>query len=86
MAEAAGTGIELEPGDLATLFGEDQARYLLACPPEHAKVLLARAEEAGVPASMVGRLGGEVMRMGTEHAAMLELVTLWRTAFEAAVV
>ncbi|WP_210527717.1 phosphoribosylformylglycinamidine synthase subunit PurL [Rubellimicrobium arenae] len=85
MADAAATGLELEAGDLPTLFGEDQGRYLLACAPEQAEALLDRAREAGVPVRVVGRFGGGAFRMGHEHAAMLDLAALWRTAFEAAV-
>src|SRR6056300_332108 len=31
MAEASGVGVTLDTSDTATLFGEDQARYLIAC-------------------------------------------------------
>jgi phosphoribosylformylglycinamidine synthase len=31
MAEASGVGVTLDAADTATLFGEDQARYLIAC-------------------------------------------------------
>ncbi len=84
MAEAAEIGVVLQPGDLATLFGEDQARYLVACAPDKAEILLRRAQETGVPARVVGRFVGHTMRMGEEHAVMAELIALWRTAFEAA--
>ena len=86
MGESAGIGVELQVTDLPTLFGEDQARYLLACRPDDADRLLANAQEAGVPAALVGRIHGESIRLGEEHASMLDLVALWRTAFEAAVV
>ncbi|TNC50806.1 phosphoribosylformylglycinamidine synthase subunit PurL [Rubellimicrobium rubrum] len=86
MGESAGIGVELQAADLPTLFGEDQARYLLACRPDDADRVLAKAQEAGVPAVLVGRIHGESFRLGEEHASMLDLVALWRTAFEAAVV
>ena len=35
----------LTAGDIATLYGEDQARYLVACGPAQGAKLLARAAE-----------------------------------------
>jgi phosphoribosylformylglycinamidine synthase II len=83
LAEAAGTGVALEAGDIATLFGEDQARYLLAT--DRAEELLAKARESGVPAVVVGQIGGTEMRMGDDAAGMAELVRLWRRVFAATV-
>jgi phosphoribosylformylglycinamidine synthase II len=63
MALAAGVGAQLlVDQDLpphAWLFGEDQARYLVATPA--AGALLAAAEASGVPARIVGEAGGEVL-------------------------
>ena len=42
------------------LFGEDQARYLLAVADPAA--ILAAATAAGVPATVVGQAGGEALR------------------------
>jgi phosphoribosylformylglycinamidine synthase len=62
MALASSVGIELAlTGDAphAELFGEDQARYLVAV-ADPAKVLAA-AQAAGVPARVVGKAGGDVL-------------------------
>jgi phosphoribosylformylglycinamidine synthase len=64
MALAGGQGAELEPGppDLplaAWLFGEDQARYLVAA--RDAAPVLEAAEALGVPAAAVGRAGGDAL-------------------------
>ncbi|HVG47427.1 MAG TPA: AIR synthase related protein, partial [Rubellimicrobium sp.] len=83
MAEATGTGAVLELGDVPGLFGEDQARYLLAT--DRGEELLAKAREAGVPAALVGRIGGGELRLGDESAPMTELVALWRRGFAASV-
>lgn len=48
MAEAAGIGLAGGCGH-RPLFGEDQARYLLACTDDQATALLAAATAAGVP-------------------------------------
>jgi phosphoribosylformylglycinamidine synthase II len=50
------------PGiDEGMLFGEDQARYLLAVEPQALPLLLAAAEAAGVQAREVGRSGGDAL-------------------------
>ncbi|WP_309604807.1 phosphoribosylformylglycinamidine synthase subunit PurL [Phenylobacterium sp.] len=61
MALASGVGLGLDPGlsGVAPLFGEDQARYLLAV-ADPAPILTA-AKAAGVPATVVGRAGGEAL-------------------------
>jgi phosphoribosylformylglycinamidine synthase len=63
MALASKTGATLKlPANLpahAALFGEDQARYLVATPDPGA--LLAAAKAAGVTASVVGAAGGEAL-------------------------
>ncbi|HWE98985.1 MAG TPA: phosphoribosylformylglycinamidine synthase subunit PurL [Caulobacteraceae bacterium] len=46
----------------ALLFGEDQARYLIATPAPEA--VIARALEAGAPVAAVGRAGGQAFASG----------------------
>ena len=84
MAAGSGIGVALD-GDLPTLLGEDQARYLVACGPEETAALLAAAEAADVPATRVGRFGGTSVRLGDRSAPLADLVSLWRGAFEAAI-
>jgi phosphoribosylformylglycinamidine synthase len=85
MAEAAGLGVSLSPADLAGLFGEDQARYLVAAPSDMAAMLLTAGAAAGVPVAEVGRFGGDVVRLGGSEASLAELSGLYRSAFAAAV-
>jgi phosphoribosylformylglycinamidine synthase II len=85
MAEAAGVGVTLEAGDIAALFGEDQARYLVACTEDGAAALLAAAAKAGVSAAKVGSFGGKSVAFGAASAPLADLSNLYRTAFEAAV-
>jgi phosphoribosylformylglycinamidine synthase len=84
MAAGAGVGVALDPGDLPALFGEDQARYLVACAPEAAVALAAAGAAAGVPVAAVGRFGGEAVRLGRSEAPLAVLDALWRGAFAAA--
>ncbi|WP_306755112.1 phosphoribosylformylglycinamidine synthase subunit PurL [Paracoccus actinidiae] len=85
MAEAAGIGIRLDSGDIAQLFGEDQARYLVACDAAGADALLKAAEAAGVPAAQVGVFGGMAVQMGDDAGDLAELSDLYRTAFAQAI-
>jgi phosphoribosylformylglycinamidine synthase len=64
MALASGVGVHLAaspgPAAHAWLFGEDQARYLVALPAAAAAGVLAEARAAGVPAAQVGTAQGEL--------------------------
>ena len=59
MAEAGGIGVTLDAHDTPTLFGEDQARYLVACNFDQAEALMVAAGQAGVPIHSVGKFGGD---------------------------
>jgi len=84
MALAGGTGATLAPPDdldiplHAWLYGEDQARYLLAT--TDAAALLAAAAEAGVVAQKVGITGGDAVEIvAGDGAGALALVDLSAT-------
>ena len=85
MAEAAGIGVTLDSGATDVLFGEDQARYLVAVSPEKADGFIEQALAAGVPAQSVGCFGGAIVRFGASEAPLAELSSTYRTAFAAAV-
>ncbi|WP_306113909.1 MULTISPECIES: phosphoribosylformylglycinamidine synthase subunit PurL [unclassified Roseovarius] len=83
LAEAAGVGVEIDAGDTATLFGEDQARYLIACPAADAEALSAAAAHAGVPVQVVGKFGGSDVRFGGSAADLSSLAGIFRSTFAA---
>ncbi len=85
MAEGAGLGFTLDEGDTGFLFGEDQARYLVACDFDAAEALMIAAGAAGVPVHTVGRFGGDSVSMGGRSAPMAELSALYRRAFAEAI-
>ena len=85
MAEAAGIGVRLDSADIAQLFGEDHARYLVACDAAGADALLKAAEAAGVPAAQVGTFGGMAVQMGDDAGDLADLSDLYRTAFANAI-
>ena len=81
MAEAAGVGFESDLDDTATLFGEDQGRYLVACNFDTAEYLMAEAAKAGVPIRSVGAFKGDKLRFGGSEAALSDLSAAYRAAF-----
>ncbi len=85
MAEGAGLGMTLVPGDIPTLFGEDQARYLVAVTEEGASALEAAALISGIETTRIGRFGGSTVAFGAEKAPLAELSALYRGAFAGAV-
>ncbi|MEL7212268.1 MAG: phosphoribosylformylglycinamidine synthase subunit PurL [Pseudomonadota bacterium] len=85
LAEEAGVGLQLDAADTPTLFGEDQARYLVACNFDQAEALMINAASAGVPITSVGRFTGDTVKIGTSEAPLAELSQLFRTSFAAAV-
>ncbi|SEP55940.1 phosphoribosylformylglycinamidine synthase subunit PurL [Thalassovita taeanensis] len=85
MAEAGGTGVHLDTADMAQLFGEDQARYLIACNFDQAEALMTTAAQAGVPIHSVGKFTGDTVRFGHVEAPLADLAALYRSGFETAV-
>ncbi|RWR29031.1 phosphoribosylformylglycinamidine synthase subunit PurL [Sinirhodobacter populi] len=81
MAEAGGVGVTLDAGDIPTLFGEDQARYLIVCDEAGAKALEAAALTSDVALARVGRFGGTQVTFGADSAPLADLSRLYRTAF-----
>ncbi|MCF2903771.1 phosphoribosylformylglycinamidine synthase subunit PurL [Octadecabacter sp. CECT 8868] len=81
MAEAAETGVTLDADDTPTLFGEDQARYLIACNFDKAEALMIAAGKAGVPIQTVGKFGGDQVTFGATSAPLADLATQFRATF-----
>ncbi|NOD63444.1 MULTISPECIES: phosphoribosylformylglycinamidine synthase subunit PurL [unclassified Ruegeria] len=85
LAEAAGVGVHLDEAPTEFLFGEDQARYLVACNFDQAEALMIAAGQAGVPLVSVGRFTGDSVKVGGSEAPLAELTDTFRTSFAAAV-
>ena len=75
LAGNIGVAIEADPAltDAEWFFGEDQARYLVACRPDATADLLGAGREAGVPVRRVGGTGGSDLSLGTSRAALEDL-------------
>ena len=72
MAMPGGIGADLSPnerGDIPFLFGEDQARYLIAAPPAEAERIMADAAKAAVPGFRLGRTGGADLILAPDKRA-----------------
>ncbi|WP_299075106.1 phosphoribosylformylglycinamidine synthase subunit PurL [uncultured Ruegeria sp.] len=85
LAEAAGVGVCLDDASTEFLFGEDQARYLVACNFDQAEALMIAAGQEGVPLVSVGRFTGDSVRIGTSEAPLDELTSTFRNSFAEAV-
>ncbi len=81
LAEAAGVGVTLDAAPTEFLFGEDQARYLVACNFDQAEALMIAAGQAGITVTSVGRFTGDRVRVGSSDAPLQELAHLYRTRF-----
>ena len=85
LAERAGVGVHLDSDQTPDLFGEDQARYLIACNFDQAEWLMTEAAKAGVTIATVGKFTGDTVRFGASEASLEELTSLYHTGFAAAV-
>ncbi|AHD09391.1 phosphoribosylformylglycinamidine synthase subunit PurL [Phaeobacter gallaeciensis] len=85
LAEGAGVGVQIDAGDTPTVFGEDQARYLVACNFDQAEALMMAAGQAGVTVTSVGKFGGDMVKIGGSEAPLTELADVFRSSFAAAV-
>ncbi|MBY6152925.1 phosphoribosylformylglycinamidine synthase subunit PurL [Vannielia litorea] len=83
MAEAAGVGVQVDAAGNGPLFGEDQARYLIACSFDKAEALMVAAGQAGVPLTTVGKFVGDSVTLGGSTAPLAELSETYRSTFAA---
>lgn len=86
MAVAGGLGVQVTLDTTAELFGEDQARYLLACSYDNAEALMIAAAEKNVPLTIVGKFGGDQVTFGAASAPLADLTALYRGSFAETVV
>ncbi len=58
--------------DIATLFGESASRVIVSVSPEQVSTLLTMAAEAGVPATVIGRTGGDRVKISVDGRTVLD--------------
>jgi phosphoribosylformylglycinamidine synthase len=56
----------------AAWFGEDQGRYVIGADPKIAEEIVERAKLLGLPARIVGRVGGDTIQLGPETPLALD--------------
>lgn len=75
MAMAGGKGAdlaELPSASAESLFGEDQARYVLTVRPEKLAAVLSSAADAKILASRIGFVGGQELKLDDKRSISLE--------------
>ena len=73
--------------DVATVFGESASRVVVSAAPDRAHELLALASAAGVPASVIGRVGGNSIRIAVAGRIVIDEALgvaeqIWSTAID----
>jgi phosphoribosylformylglycinamidine synthase subunit PurL len=58
--------------DIATLYGESASRVLVSVTPSRAHEVLARAAERKVPAAVIGRVGGNQVRLAIDGRVVID--------------
>ena len=81
MAAAADVGVQLDTSDIAALFGEDQARYLLACDFDQAEVLMRSASQAQLTLHAVGKFGGSALKFDNQSEELSQLCDIYQSSF-----
>ncbi|WP_439142539.1 phosphoribosylformylglycinamidine synthase subunit PurL [Planktotalea sp.] len=81
MAASADVGVTLDSADTPELFGEDQARYLVACNFDQAEALMSAAGQAGISIAFVGKFGGTDVTIGGSSASLAELRDVSESVF-----
>ncbi len=71
----------------AALFGESASRVVVSAAPDSAADVVRRAEAAGVPARVIGRTGGRMLRIAvgdetTVEVSVADAERVWSTAIE----
>jgi phosphoribosylformylglycinamidine synthase len=92
MESGLGVEIRLEPGlrPSALLFGETTGRAVITFSVEEESAVRSSAEAARIPFSVIGRVGGESLRVEVGGRVLVDeplaaLRELWTTAFARAI-
>ena len=80
---SVGDGSRSDLSLAATLFGESASRVVVSMPESETAELLRRANEAGVPARVVGRTGGSRFRLSVDgtpavDCSLAEIEGVWK--------
>ena len=81
MAQSVGLGVKIDHDETDYIFGEDQARYLLACDVDQAEALMMAAARENIPVARVGRFGGDDICFGRSQTTLAALESEYKSRF-----
>ena len=82
LAHRSEIGFEIYEESTAFLFGEDQARYLIACEFDQAESLFVEAGKQNIPIQTVGSFKGDTIIFGNSKSDMAPLSSFFTDTFK----
>ena len=82
LAHRSEIGFEIYEESTAFLFGEDQARYLIACEFDQAESLFVEAGKQNIPIQTVGGFKGDTIIFGNSKSDMASLSSFFTDTFK----
>ena len=82
LAHRSEIGFEIYEESTAFLFGEDQARYLIACEFDQAEGLFVEAGKQNIPIQTVGSFKGDTIIFGNSKSDMASLSSIFTDTFK----
>ena len=82
LAHRSEIGFEIYEESTAFLFGEDQARYLIACEFDQAESLFVEAGKQNIPIQTVGSFKGNAIIFGNSKSDMASLSSIFTDTFK----
>ena len=82
LAHRSEIGFEIYEESTAFLFGEDQARYLIACEFDQAESLFVEAGKQNIPIQTVGSFKGDTIIFGNSKSDMASLSSFFTDTFK----
>jgi phosphoribosylformylglycinamidine synthase len=82
LAHRSEIGFEIYEESTAFLFGEDQARYLIACEFDQAESLFVEAGKQNIPIQTIGSFKGDTIIFGNSKSDMASLSSIFTDTFK----
>ena len=82
LAHRSQVGFEIYEESTGFLFGEDQARYLIACEFDHAESIFVEAGQQNIPIQTVGTFKGDAVTFGNSRSELALLSSIFTDTFK----
>ena len=82
LAHRSEIGFEIYEESTEFLFGEDQARYLIACEFDQAETLFVEAGKQNIPILTIGSFGGDAIVFGNSRSELVALSSIFSDTFK----